>query len=210
MDKINKAEQAYIEIRKLIVSRQMESGERLVERKMAERLDVNRADIRQACSRLEGEGLLVSGAKGGFFVISLNSQQSNDLFRARDAIEIGAAILAVKSATPKDIERLEEIVELMHTLAKNSMIEGFYEADLLFHEILVSSTHSKKLMDIYKSANFMLTNSISRTPDPKTLQIDAKKHKKILQALKKHNLRELLKQLSLDANFTLPDCNSTL
>ena len=195
MDKINKAEQAYIEIRKLIISRQMESGERLVERKLAERFDVNRADIRQACSRLEGEGLLVSGAKGGFFVISLNPEQSNDFFRARDAIEIGAAILAVKSATPKDIERLEEIVELMRKLAKNSMIEGFYEADLLFHEILVSSTHSEKLMDIYKSANFMLTNSITKIPSQKVLEVDAEKHEKILKALKKRKLSELLKQL---------------
>ena len=199
MDKISKSEQVYIQIRKLIISRQMESGERLVERKMAERFDVNRADIRQACSRLEGEGLLVSGAKGGFFVMSLNQQQSDDLFRARDAIEIGAAILAVKSATTKDIERLEEIVELMHSLAKNSMTEGFYEADLLFHEILVASAHSRKLMDIYKSANFMLTNSITRAPGQKALEIDAKKHKKILQALKKRNLNELLGQLSLDA-----------
>ena len=204
MDKINKSEQAYIEIRKLIISRQMESGERLVERKLAERFGVNRADIRQACSRLEGEGLLVSGAKGGFFVISLNQQQSEDLFRARDAIEIGAAILAVKSATPMDFERLDEIVELMHRLAKNSMIEGFYEADLLFHEILVSSTHSIKLMDIYRSANFMLTSSNSANQNQKALQIDAKKHRKILQALKKRNLSELLKQLSLDTSSLSP------
>jgi DNA-binding GntR family transcriptional regulator len=46
MGKINKSEQTYIEIRKLIISRQMESGERLIERKLAERFDVNRADIR--------------------------------------------------------------------------------------------------------------------------------------------------------------------
>lgn len=195
MDTITKSEQAYIEIHKLIISRQMESGERLVERKLAERYDVNRADIRQACSRLEGEGLLVSGAKGGFFVISLNPQQSDDLFRARHAIEVGAAFFAVKNATAKDIQRLEEIVELMHKLAKNSMIEGFYEADLLFHEILITSAHSKKLMDIYKSANFMLTNSISKAPDQKALNIDAKKHERILQALKKRNINELLKQL---------------
>ena len=198
MDKINKAEQAYIEIRKLVISRQMESGERLVERKLAERFDVNRADIRQACSRLEGEGLLVSGAKGGFFVISLNPEQSDDFFRARHAIEIGAATLAIKNINAQDISRLEEIVELMYRLAKNFMTEGFYEADLLFHEILVSSAHSEKLLDIYKSANFMLTNSITKRPNQKALEIDAKKHKKILQALKKRNFNELLKQLLFD------------
>ena len=210
MDKINKSEQAYLEIRKLIISRQIDPGQRLVERKLADRLSVNRADIRQAYSRLEGEGLLVSGAKGGFFVISLNSQQSEDVFLARDAIEVGAAILAIKNATAKDIARLEEIVELMYCLAKNSMVEGFYEADILFHEILVSSVHSEKLLKIYKSANFMLTNSNSGKQNIKALQIDARKHKKILQALKKRNLSELLKQLSLDTNSPSLDSNSTI
>ncbi len=196
MAKINKSEQAYLEIRKMIISRQIESGQRLVERTLADRFDVNRADIRQACSKLEGEGLLVSGAKGGFFVISLNPQQSDDLFRARQAIEVGAATLAIKNATAKDIARLEEIVELMYSLAKNSMVEGFYEADLLFHEILVASAQSEKLLKIYKSANFMLTSSTSGKQNPKTLQVDARKHKKIIQALKKRNLSELLKQVS--------------
>ena len=197
MARINKSEQAYLEIRKLIISRQIEPGQRLVERTLADRFDVNRADIRQACSRLEGEGLLESGAKGGFFVISLNQQQSDDMFRARQAIEVGAVTLAINNATAKDISRLEEIVELMYSLAKNSMVQGFYEADLLFHEILVASAKSDKLLKIYKSANFMLTNSKSRKQNPKTLQEDARKHKKILQALKKHNLSELLAELSL-------------
>jgi DNA-binding GntR family transcriptional regulator len=197
MMKINKAEQAYSEIRKLIISRQMEPGQRLVERKLADHFGVNRADIRQACSRLEGEDLLVSGAKGGFFVISLNTQESEDLFHARYAIEAGAAILAIKKASAEDLKRLEEIVELMHRLAENSMMEGFYEADLLFHEILVSAAHSPKLLEIYKAANFMLTNSNSKKPQHKALKLDAEKHKNILQALKNKHQDELLNLLQL-------------
>jgi DNA-binding GntR family transcriptional regulator len=194
MRRENKNSIAYEQIRKLILSRTLEPGERLVERTWAEKLSVNRADIRQALSRLVGEGLLEHGKKGGVFVPLPDPSREEEYLRARMAVEVGAAYLAVKHATRKDLAELKQIVDLMQKMARQNMHAGFYEADMRFHEVMIRAAHSKHLLDVYHKANFPLT--ISSTKKNNLLKCNTKEHQKLLQALEKRNFPLLMKLLS--------------
>jgi DNA-binding GntR family transcriptional regulator len=196
MEQPNKTDQAYVEIRKQILSRALEPGERLVERTWAEKLSVNRADVRQAFSRLLGEGLIETGLKGGAFIANPDPERESEYLRARMALEIGAGYLAIDNATPDDIAELEQIVELMQTLADRKMYAGFCEADMHFHEVLVRSAHSPRLMDIYQRANFPLTLSPSQPKREELLQRDTQRHCVLLEALKQRDFTLLTKRLS--------------
>ncbi|MBN1553343.1 MAG: GntR family transcriptional regulator [Phycisphaerae bacterium] len=193
MKRENKSEHAYKQIRKLILSRILEPGRRLVERSWARKLSVNQADVRQALSRLVGEGLLEHGEKGGTFVPQPDPAREKEFLRARLAVEVGAACLAVQSATREDLEELKQIVELMRTMADTNMSAGFCEADMRFHEVMVRAAHSPRLMDIYQRANFPLTlNPPSRG---NILKRDTRKHENLLQALENRNFNLLAKRL---------------
>ncbi|MBN1944005.1 MAG: GntR family transcriptional regulator [Phycisphaerae bacterium] len=195
MARENKSNFAYEEIRKKILARMIEPGERLVERAWAEKLSVNRADIRQALSRLVGEGLLVHGKKGGAFVPFPDPEREEEFLRARMAVEVGAALLAVKYATEKEIQELEKVVELMGDLAEYKLHTNFNEVDIHFHEVMVKAAHSPQLLDMYHRANFPLTSN-KPAQYAEMMKQDTKKHDKILQALKKRNFPLLSKLLA--------------
>lgn len=196
MEQTNKTDYAYEEIRKQILSRTLDPGERLVERTWARKLSVNRADVRQALSRLVGEGLLETGKKGGVFVPLPDPSREKEFLRARLAVEIGAAWLAVQNATEQDLAELEKIVKLMRDLAGRGMYAGFCEADMRFHEVLVNSAHSSYLMDIYHRANFPLTLSPLQPCRDELLRRDTQRHEKLLQALQRRNFTLLAKRLA--------------
>lgn len=84
MKDISKATTAYNEIRKRILSNQVIAGARLREDERAKKLDVNRAAIREALTRLLGEQLVVPGEKGGYFVKSFSEENVTESRELRD------------------------------------------------------------------------------------------------------------------------------
>jgi DNA-binding GntR family transcriptional regulator len=194
MKRENKTSHVYEEIRNSILSRSLEPGERLVERYWAQKLSVNRAAVRQALFRLAGEGLLEHGKKGGVFVPQIDPSREGEYLRARLAVEIGAAYLAVQHATKKDLAELKKIVRIMREMTEHDMFEGFYEADMRFHEAMVRAAHSPHLLDVYHKANFPLTSSPQKNHS--LLECNTKEHEKILQALEKRNFPLLMKLLA--------------
>lgn len=189
----NQAQKAYLEIRRLLVARLFEPGQRLPEKNWAEKLNVNRADVKQAMSRLLGEGLLMLGEKGGFFVKDFTQEELVELMDLRIILETAAAELAIKNATEEEIGEMEKIANLMLEMADNNYRMGFNEADLHFHEILVGSAHNKKLQNVYTRANLPISGIPAPHNSPETTNLinDAETHKKIVTALRTKDKQQL-------------------
>ncbi|HBG26087.1 MAG: hypothetical protein A2Y10_00405 [Planctomycetes bacterium GWF2_41_51] len=196
MAKQNQAQLAYEKIREKLISRTLEPGKRLIERVWAENLNVNRADVRQAFSRLLGEGLLVAGEKGGFFVKEFTLVEMKDLNEIRLVLEQAAAKFAIERATKNDIAELEKICEHLRIMSENGYLMGIGEADLKFHERLIKAAHNNKLEFIYKAANLPLSKNITSDVNRDKLISDVKDHIVIVDALKSKNLPKMLKLLS--------------
>jgi DNA-binding GntR family transcriptional regulator len=196
MAKRNQAQLAYEKIREKLISRTLELGQRLIERVWAENLNVNRADVRQAFSRLLGEGLLVAGEKGGFFVKEFTLAEMKDLNEIRLILEHAAAKFAIQRANKSDIAELEKICEHLQIMSENGYIMGIAEADLKFHERLIKAAHNNKLEFIYKAANLPLSMHVSPNVSREKLISIAKDHIAIVEALKSKNLSRMIKLLS--------------
>ena len=196
MAKQNQAQVAYEKIREKLISRSLEPGTRLIERIWAEELNVNRADVRQALSRLLGEGLLKAGAKGGFFVAELTIADMEEFNEIRLVLESAAAKYAIKRAKKQDIAMMKKICDHMKLMAENDYIMGVGEADLKFHEMLIKAAHNKKLESIYKNSNLPLSMNISSGVNKKQMLVDVDNHAAIVEALKKKNHPAMVKLLS--------------
>lgn len=200
MKEDSSANKAYSELRKKILSNQILPNTRLKEDAWAKKIVVGRMAVREALTRLLGEGLLTLGEKGGYFIHGLTEDNVEETRELRQILENGALELSVKKITPDQIKALEKICDdftLMHT---QGYFAGACEADIRFHEILVETSGNPKLISIYKFSHIPLFHHKFKGEeffnDYKQTDVE---HRQIVTALKAKNL-ELAKK-TLIAHF---------
>lgn len=149
--------QIYAALREDILRGVHPPGKQLNESELARAYNISRSPLREALSRLAGEGLLVSVPNRGIFVRRFTEKYINDVLNMRDILERRgvrsfrnteaerAQLLAMRaeaesilSAQPFDIERHNEFDGRMH-----HMVMGFNDneyIDELSHQIYTLST----------------------------------------------------------------------
>ncbi len=150
----SKRDQAYSQLRRLLILQQVPEGQRMRETEWSQRLNVNRSALREAFVRLESEGLLVAGAKTGYIVPTVTTSEFDDIARVRFVLE-GAAmdlICELGFNTPENLVPLKETCDLFEHLISESFQLGAVEADRRFHEVLVELSTSPRLAAAYRHA----------------------------------------------------------
>jgi len=94
------ADRAHDRLTRDILTRRLAGGETLVEGRLAETMGVSRTPMREALSRLEGEGLLVRQGSGGFAVRQVSVREFFHALRVRMMLEPDAAAAAARSEAP--------------------------------------------------------------------------------------------------------------
>ncbi len=150
------ADKAYTELRKKILTNQLPAGTRFKEESWASKLQVSRMSVREALNRLLGEGLVVTGEMGGYFLDSITGTDIHQLRELRELMEIGAFKLLSNKITKKQIVRLTKICDDFKTMANEGYVAGTCEADMKFHETLVTYAGNSKLLKVYLSSHIPL------------------------------------------------------
>ncbi|AHH20270.1 putative transcriptional regulator, GntR family [Nocardia nova SH22a] len=133
-------------LRAAIVNGTLAPGSQLVEADLATQFDVSRGPVREAMQRLVSEGLLHSVRHRGIFVIDLSLDDVVDIYRARTALEGGAVNLILDGRREIAYAALAPTVEAMRSCAERGDATGVTEADYAFHQALVGSTDSPRLV----------------------------------------------------------------
>jgi DNA-binding GntR family transcriptional regulator len=146
------ADQVRNELRRLIIAGVLEPGRALNEKDVAEQLGVSRSPVREALQRLVAERLLVAARNKSVTVKRFTTEDVNEIYDARIAIENHAA-QTVMSAGPQRINEtralLEDaLVQLRAALETDDPVE-VAEADLAFHQQLVRCGRNSRLTDAY-------------------------------------------------------------
>jgi len=92
-------------VREQIVSGKLPEDVPIRQDSLASELGVSKIPLREALVRLEQEGLLVSQANRGYFVQGMSSEQAEEIFALRLAIEPQAAAYGCRSASEEDRDR---------------------------------------------------------------------------------------------------------
>ena len=133
-------------LRAAIVHGTLAPGAQLVEADLATQFDVSRGPVREAMQRLVSEGLLHSVRHRGIFVIELSLDDVVDIYRARTALEGGAVNLILDGRREIAHAALEPSVGEMRSCAERGDTTGVTEADYAFHQALVASADSPRLV----------------------------------------------------------------
>lgn len=185
----SQARLAYEEIRRQILIMQLQPKTRLKEDLWAKKMNVSRVAVREALTRLFGEGLVSAGEKGGYFVTPVTPEDIHQIRELREILELAAIRIGITRLKKDQIEELKKICDDFSSLAEKGYIAGACEADIKFHETLVALSGNSRLLKAYHFSHIPLFHQ--RLGKTKMYLDDYKQtdkeHRQIVDALKAKN-----------------------
>lgn len=130
-----------------ILKGQRRPGDRLDERQLAEHFGVSRTPVREALQRLAASGLVVARGRQGLQVAQLSVADLLDAFSVAAELEALASAQAARRIRPDQRHRLDVAHEACSVAAAAGDVDGFYEANLEFHETILFASHNRILQD---------------------------------------------------------------
>ena len=154
---VTRTEEVYDELRRqlLDLNGDLEPGQRLKLLDLAQRFDASLSVIREALTRLAGQGLLVATPQRGFSVRELSVADLADLTRTRVQVESLALRQALRNG---DVAWEAAVVGAHHTLERTPVAdatgrfnEDWSAAHSVFHQTLLAGCASPRLQGIVTS-----------------------------------------------------------
>ncbi len=137
------------ELERMIVTGELQAGDRLNENALAERLGVSRGPIREACRGLEQSGLVEVQVNRGTFVRQIGLQQALDIYDLRGALFGFAGRTLALRITPAQLARLTALVEAMDRAVED--IDAYYPLNVEYHSTLVEFCGNAHLTATYRN-----------------------------------------------------------
>ena len=161
-------------------------GEKITEMSLNARYGVSRNTLREAIAYLISNGILLKIANRGVFVREINREDVKEIFTLRALLESEAVkrIIEENAST----EELSKKATLLEKMNPRDNWNDYVTTDMDFHELLVASSESPRLMRLYDaiSSEVMLCICQSKKHIPLTTVNDIS-HKAILDAIAKKN-----------------------
>jgi DNA-binding GntR family transcriptional regulator len=140
--------QAYQELKRIILDRQIPPGGKLNEGDLAQALGISRTPIREAINRLEKEGLVKIIPQKGAYVVQFTEADIYELFLIRENLEGLAAYLATAKMSEKDLAKLEPAIEGFSEPFDEKEIRRYAREDFKFHQTVVQLSGAQRLIGL--------------------------------------------------------------
>ncbi|MCA8235991.1 GntR family transcriptional regulator [Burkholderia cenocepacia] len=174
-------------LRDMIINGELEAGERLVERDLAERFGISRIPMREAIQRLEREGLLDIFRNRGAVVRMLSTSDVQEIYDLRVLLEGDAIYRSVKQLDDETLAR----AELVHRLLGDATVprrQG--ELNREFHALLYArcgnARQLKSIAELRSQVERYERLQATLLADTPSFQVE---HEEILQACRERNAR---------------------
>src|SRR5262249_49292224 len=183
-------------LREAIVSGAIETGEQIVEGKVAQQFGVGQGLIREALIELEHQGFVQRTPFSGTQVSKLSLEDAQQIFEIRIELEPLAFWLAGHKATPEQINEVKELADKAKKAAKAENLDAFFDNHLAFRKRIwqlsgnrfLQQTLERLVIPLY--ALYLIRRSHNREGLLQTV-VDCIEHQDhIFQAYKEGDLEE--------------------
>jgi DNA-binding GntR family transcriptional regulator len=167
-----------------ILKGQRRPGDRLDERQLADHFGVSRTPVREALQRLAASGLVVSRGRQGLQVAQLSVADLLDAFSVAAEMEALASAQAARRIRPDQRDRIEAAHQACSAAANVRDVDGFYEANLEFHEMIAVASHNRVLREELRRLTVKISPyRRSITFQPGRMESSIPEHEQIMQAI---------------------------
>ena len=157
----NMWEQAYDQIKDLILSLRINPGEIVSENSLSKLIGMSRTPIREALKRLEQDGLVFEENRRKKVYI-LTVEDIDQIFGLKEMVEGGISHWAAERGNRDFFDRLKKVVATMKRIAASrpsdpNMLEEWYqqwlESDRSFHVLLAEAAGNRRAKQIVDNLN---------------------------------------------------------
>jgi len=130
-----------------IVTGLLAPGARLEEMGLAERFGVSRTPVREALNQLASIGLVEIRPRRGAVVAAFGLKQMMEMFEVMAELEGLCGTLAARRMNADDRAMLAECFEKGRTFSEVEDHDGYYDANVCFHECIYQGSRNTFLAD---------------------------------------------------------------
>lgn len=173
-------------LRNAIMTGYFKPGERLVEAKLCELMQVSRASVREALRRLEAERLVTIIPNRGPSVAEITWSEAEQIYQVRAILEGEAAAMLATRATPADVKQMRKALAAFAEAAAENDPIGRLSATGEFYDVLLAGCGNEVIREILEGLNarinFLRARSMSR---PERARYSLTEMRRILSAIQK-------------------------
>lgn len=133
MSNLRNEEKAYEKVKRAIMLKRLNPGQRIAEDWVSKELNMSRTPIRAAFKRLESEKLIELVPNKGAVVYSPSDKELQDVFHLRIVLETYAARLAIPKLSSQDLEELQGLLDQELKAYREKNFEEFMRVNGLIH-----------------------------------------------------------------------------
>jgi DNA-binding GntR family transcriptional regulator len=167
-----------------ILRAELQSGDRIIESRVAQQLGVSQGPVREALRDLELFGFVVSSPFCGAQVRHVSVEDLVQVYPIRAALEGVAARAAATRVDEATLGELETILGSMREAAARGDGHGHAAADIAFHQAIVAASGNGLLLQFWDSMHLATTTFITSLLAQRSLQDLAERHEPVLAALR--------------------------
>ena len=183
-------------LRSAIVAGRYEPGERLIETSLSEELGTSRGPVREALRQLENEGLVMSFPYRGAVVLGVSDEEVQEvLIPIRLTLERYSFVHAATRMTDADFAELGKEIWVMEQAAKAGDLEKIVEADLRFHDVVISSSGQPHTVQVWRTIFPRIRGYFLRYGRNQSFETMVAEHSELLEALQTRDPDVMIAQL---------------
>lgn len=155
-------DRVYHEIRDMILSGKMISGQKLVQEDLAAELGVSRTPLRSAIAKLNRENFVRMTSRSEAFVAEFGPQQIADLFELRAVLEGLICRLLAPTIERKQTIYLRSLMLSVEPSEDGEATDAYREADIEFHTFLTNLLAERGVGQLLESVHSVMRMSLSQ------------------------------------------------
>jgi DNA-binding GntR family transcriptional regulator len=178
-------ETAYVEIKKRILSGDLEQNRFLSERQLAAWLEMSQTPVRAALEKLQIQGLVTISPQQGIVVCEQSVADIADQFEFREALETVIVRNLAGRLTPPQIDRLRDNLERQFKTIQAGDNSQNIELDSAFHLLLCEFHGNREFLRAMESLRDKIHRVILcvQARNPQRLELGYEEHSQIAEAV---------------------------
>jgi len=150
------AEMAARKLRTLILTGELQPGERVTEAELTDLLQISRTPAREAIRILSSEGLLVVFPNRGAEVVSYSPEVVRDSIEVVEYLEGIAGRFAAKRATDSEVDEICSLTLEMQAAYRRRDKIRYYTLNQQIHYAILKASHNDVLVEEHQRVNTRL------------------------------------------------------
>jgi DNA-binding GntR family transcriptional regulator len=199
------SESVYNSLRTGIINNELKAGQRIYEKEIAEHYGVSTTPVREAFLKLNAEGFISIDSHKKAYVREISYKELEDIFMVLGDLDALAISQVLDHIAPESIQEIEDLVTEMEDICRSSFVERFLEINEAIHHKIWSALPNKVMeRTLHYVHSQLLRYNYARYvafQDPEVMQRSFEGHKKILNALRENNKREIKKFMKSHWSF---------